>query len=97
MREKEVLKILDVLYDTAIERNTWQSVLEALAAPLGGVTGHLLNWDKGSGLLPTFESFGVHDSAMDSYSSHRVLQDPRAAHHMQNPHVRFFRRNVRQP
>jgi DNA-binding CsgD family transcriptional regulator len=90
MRENEVLKILDVLYDTAIERDSWSNVLKALAAPVDGITGHLLNWDKKSGLVPHFESFGVDEDAMESYASHWVLEDPRAAHHQQHPHVRFF-------
>jgi DNA-binding CsgD family transcriptional regulator len=90
MRENEVLKILDVLYDTAIERDSWSNVLKVLGAPVDGITGHLLNWDKKSGLVPHFESFGVDDSAMESYASHWVLEDPRAAHHKRNPHVRFF-------
>lgn len=90
MREKEVLKILDVLYDTALERDSWSNVLKALAVPVDGVTGHLLNWDKNSGLVSHFETFGVDDSAMESYASHWVLEDPRAAHHLQKPHVRFF-------
>ena len=46
MRESDLLKILDVLYDTALERDSWTSVLQALAGPVDGVTGHLLNWDK---------------------------------------------------
>lgn len=90
MRESEVLKILDVLYETAIERDSWSNVLKALGAPVDGVTGHMLNWDKKSGLVPHFESFGVDESAMESYASHWVLEDPRAAHHQQNPNVRFF-------
>jgi DNA-binding CsgD family transcriptional regulator len=90
MREKEVLNILDVLYDTALERDSWSNVLKALAVPVDGVTGHLLNWDKKSGLVSHFETFGVDNSAMESYASHWVLEDPRAAHHLQNPQVRFF-------
>jgi DNA-binding CsgD family transcriptional regulator len=90
MGEKDLLKILDVLYETAIERDSWTSVLEALAAPVDGVTGHLLNWDKQSGLVPHYEVFGVDDSAMESYASHWVLEDPRAAHHLLNPGARFF-------
>ena len=90
MRESDLLKILDVLYDTALERDSWTSVLQALAGPVDGVTGHLLNWDKQSGLVPHFEVFGVDDSAMQSYASHWVLEDPRAAHHQRNPDVRFF-------
>ena len=78
MREKQLLTILDVLYDTAIERNSWSNVLAALAEPVDGVTGHLLNWDKQSGLVPHFETFGVDASAMDTYASHWVLEDPRA-------------------
>ena len=42
MRESDLLKILDVLYDTALERGSWTSVLQALADPVDGVTGHLL-------------------------------------------------------
>jgi DNA-binding CsgD family transcriptional regulator len=90
MRENEVLKILDVLYETAIERDSWSNVLKVLGAPVDGITGHLLNWDKKSGLVPHFESFGVDDSAMESYASHWVLEDPRAAHHKRHPDVRFF-------
>jgi hypothetical protein len=90
MRENEVLKILDVLYDTAMERDSWSNVLQVLGAPVDGITGHLLNWDKKSGLVPHFESFGVDDSAMESYAGHWVLEDPRAAHHKLNPDVRFF-------
>lgn len=90
MRESDLLKILDVLYDTALERDSWTSVLKALAEPVDGVTGHLLDWDKQSGLVPHFEVFGVDDSAMQSYASHWVLEDPRAAHHQRNPDVRFF-------
>ena len=90
MREMQLLKILDVLYDTAIERNSWSNVLAALAEPVDGVTGHLLNWDKQSGLVPHFETFGVEASAMETYASHWVLEDPRAAHHQLCPNVRFF-------
>jgi DNA-binding CsgD family transcriptional regulator len=90
MREDEVLKILDVLYETALGRESWSNVLKSLAAPVDGITGHLLNWDKKSGLVPHFETFGVDGDAMESYASHWVMEDPRAAHHRLNPHVRFF-------
>jgi DNA-binding CsgD family transcriptional regulator len=90
MRENDIVTILDVLYDTALARASWSDVLKALAGPVDGVTGHLLNWDKQSGLIPHFEVFGVDDGAMENYASHWVLEDPRAAHHQANPNVRFF-------
>lgn len=90
MNDKSLLKVIDVLYDTALDRGSWPQLLEALAEPVGAVTGHLLNWDKNTGLVSHYEVFGVDEDAMDSYASHWVLEDPRAAHHLKNPDVRFF-------
>lgn len=90
MRNKDLLKVLDVLYDTALERESWPSVLEALAAPVGGVTGHLLNWDKQSGLIPHYDVFSMDNTAMESYASQWVLEDPRSAFLQRNPAAQIF-------
>lgn len=87
MPDKKLLKILDVLYDTAIERDSWRHVMEALAAPLDGVTGHLMTWDKNSGLIPHYEVFGIDDTAMESYASHWVLEDMRAPFLQAHPEI----------
>jgi DNA-binding CsgD family transcriptional regulator len=90
LHETSLLNILDVLYDSAIERNSWSGALEALAKPVGGVTGHLLNWDKSSGLIPHYEVFSMDDSAMEDYASKWVLEDPRAAYLQSNPQAEIF-------
>ncbi len=90
MFERDLLKVLDVLYDTALERESWPRLLEALAAPVGGVTGHLLNWDKQSGLIPHYDVFSMDNNAMESYASQWVLEDPRSTFLQQNPDATIF-------
>jgi DNA-binding CsgD family transcriptional regulator len=90
VRQESYLQILDVLYDTAMERESWSNVIKAMAEPLGAATGHLLTWDKQSGLIPHYEVYSMDRSAMELYAGQWVLEDPRAAYFLHHPDRAIF-------
>lgn len=68
--EKEFPRLLDMLYDSALDPERWQAFLNALPAPFGGARGILHFYDVATATTPVFRHFGDDPGLNSSYAKH---------------------------
>ena len=57
--EKEFPRLLDLLYDAALDPERWQTFLDALPGQFGGAWGVLHSYDVARGAATSFRNFGT--------------------------------------
>lgn len=68
--ERELPRLLDLLYDAALDPERWQVFLDALPGPFGGARGVLHSYDVSTRTITGFHIFGGDDSFIASYERH---------------------------
>ncbi|MCA1376570.1 MULTISPECIES: helix-turn-helix transcriptional regulator [unclassified Bradyrhizobium] len=68
--EKEFPRLLDMLYDSALDPERWQAFLNALPGPFGGARGILHFYDVATATTPVFRHFGDDPGLNSSYAKH---------------------------
>ncbi|MEH2543245.1 MULTISPECIES: helix-turn-helix transcriptional regulator [unclassified Bradyrhizobium] len=68
--ERELPRLLDLLYDAALDPERWQAFLDALPSPFGGACGVLHSYDVATAATPSFRHFGDDPAFNVSYANH---------------------------
>jgi DNA-binding CsgD family transcriptional regulator len=68
--EKELPRLLDLLYDAALDPHRWPAFLGALPSPFGSAVGVLHSYDVATATTPVFHQFGDDPAFNSSYVEH---------------------------
>lgn len=71
-----LLRLIDLVYDAAVEPSQWPRFLESLAASLGGGMTCLTLEHPGESETPLTMTWGLDSGALDTYSQYYVGIDP---------------------
>ncbi|WP_027583718.1 helix-turn-helix transcriptional regulator [Bradyrhizobium sp. Ai1a-2] len=74
--EREFPRLLDLLYDAALDPERWQAFLDALPGPFGGACGVLHFYDVTKRTITGFHNFGGDVSFVTSYEKHFASVNP---------------------
>ncbi len=74
--ENHFPKLLDLLYDAALDPLRWQTFLDALSQNFGGSTGVLHLFDAATQSVPSFATFGHDPAYIASYAAHYAGVNP---------------------
>jgi DNA-binding CsgD family transcriptional regulator/PAS domain-containing protein len=68
--ERELPRLLDLLYDAALDPERWQAFLDVLPGPFGGACGVLHSYDVAAAATPSFRNFGNDPVFNSSYADY---------------------------
>ncbi|MBR1196468.1 helix-turn-helix transcriptional regulator [Bradyrhizobium sp. AUGA SZCCT0240] len=68
--ERELPRLLDLLYDAALDPERWQAFLDALPGAFGGAWGVLHSYDVATAAAPSFRHFGDDPAFNSSYADY---------------------------
>src|SRR5258708_9045305 len=74
--EKDLPRLLDLLYDAALDPDGWQKFLDALPGPFGGACGVLLFYEVTTRGAPSFRNFGGDPEFTTSFANHFASINP---------------------
>ncbi len=65
--EEQLPRLLELLYDAALDHSRWQAFLDALRPCFGGATGIMYGFDRASGAMDFTYNFGSDPAFIESY------------------------------
>jgi DNA-binding CsgD family transcriptional regulator len=68
--ERDLPRLLDLLYDAALDPERWQAFLDALSGAFGGAWGVLHSYDVATAATPSFRNFGDDPAFNASYTNY---------------------------
>lgn len=74
--ERDFPRLIDLIYDAALNPNLWQTFLDALPGCFGDASGVLYTFDRQEGLSPFSYIFGAEPSFLPSYAQHYSELNP---------------------